>query len=299
MNVITISRQYGAGGTELARMLAGRFGFRVIDNELLSMAAEQSGMDLAKIERVYEQRPTFQDLRVYKERSEKYVRPSTTCWNDLAQQGEVIIVGRGANLALLQRPNVFNLRMVADFAARVQRVQQREGLDETAARRTITEADYAREAYYRYLYNVMPDDPLAYDMILNTSRLTLDEAAAMVAAAFEAVRARPHAVRRVGRRSHGARGGSAERGARTDAVGARRDGAGAIRQAVAYGLALPRRRVATGLLWVAQPVLSLGSVYLVYLVVVIAVAASGAGARACSRPCWASWRRTSSSPRRS
>ena len=55
-------------------MLAGRFGFRVIDNELLAMAAEQSGMDLAKIERVYEQRPSFQDLRIYKEQSEKYVQ---------------------------------------------------------------------------------------------------------------------------------------------------------------------------------------------------------------------------------
>jgi cytidylate kinase len=189
VNVITISRQYGAGGTELARMLAGRFGFQVIDNELLAMAAEQSGMDLTKIERVYEQRPTFQDLRVYKERSEKYVTAVNEVLDGLARQGNVIIVGRGANLALLQHPNVFNLRVVADFAVRIQHVQQREGLDETAARRSITEADYAREAYYRYLYNVMPDDPLAYDMILNTSRVTLEEAAAMVAATFEAVRA--------------------------------------------------------------------------------------------------------------
>jgi cytidylate kinase len=189
VNVITISRQYGAGGTELARMLAGRFGFRVIDNELLTMAAEQSGLDLAKIERVYEQRPSFQDLRIYKEQSEKYVQAVNQVLEQLAAEGTVIIVGRGANLALLPVPNVFNLRIVADFAARVQRVQQREGLDETAARRTITEADYAREAYYRYLYNVMPDDPLVYDMILNTSRMTLEEAAAMVAAAFEAVRA--------------------------------------------------------------------------------------------------------------
>jgi cytidylate kinase len=189
VNVITISRQYGAGGTELARMLAGRFGFRVIDNELLTMAAEQSGLDLAKIERVYEQRPSFQDLRIYKEQSEKYVQAVNQVLEQLAAEGTVIIVGRGANLALLPVPNVFNLRIVADFAARVQRVQQREGLDETAARRTITEADYAREAYYRYLYNVMPDDPLVYDMILNTSRMTLEEAAAMVEAAFEAVRA--------------------------------------------------------------------------------------------------------------
>lgn len=189
VNVITISRQYGAGGTELARMLAGRFGFRVIDNELLTMAAEHSGMDLEKIERVYDQRPSFQDLRVYKERSEKYVTAVDDVLARLAREGNVIIVGRGANLALLAYPNVFNLRVVAEFAARVQRVQQREGLDETAARRKITDADYAREAYYRYLYNVMPDDPLVYDLVLNTSRMTLEEAAALLAAAFAAVRA--------------------------------------------------------------------------------------------------------------
>jgi cytidylate kinase len=186
---MTISRPYGAGGTELARMLARRFGFRVIDNELLVMAAERSGMDLAKIERVYEQRPSFQDLRVYKEQSEKYVQAVHQVLDTVAREGHVIILGRGANLALLAYPNVFNLRVVADFAARVQRVREREGLDETSARRKITEADYAREAYYRYLYNVMPDDPLVYDLILNTSRVTMEEAAAMVAAAFEAVRA--------------------------------------------------------------------------------------------------------------
>ena len=76
------------------------------------------------------------------------------------------------------------MRVVADFPVRLARVQRREGLDETAARRKITAADYAREAYYRYLYNVMPDDPLAYDLVLNSSRLTLEESAALVAAAF-------------------------------------------------------------------------------------------------------------------
>jgi cytidylate kinase len=189
VNVITISRQYGAGASELAKMLAGRLGFKVMDDELLQMAADRSGMDLEKIERVYEQRPSFQDLRVYKERSEKYITAVNEVLDQLAREGKVIIVGRGANLALLTHRNVFNLRLVADFPVRVQRVMKREGLAEADARRKISESDYAREAYYRYLYNIMPDDPLVYDMILNTSRLTMEEAAAMVIAAFEAVRA--------------------------------------------------------------------------------------------------------------
>lgn len=189
VNVITISRQYGAGASEFAQMLAGRLGFRVMDDELLQMAADRSGMDLEKIERVYEQRPSFQDLRVYKERSEKYITAVNEVLDQLAHEGKVIIVGRGANLALLTHRNVFNLRLVADFPVRVQRVMKREGIAEADARRKINESDYARGAYYHYLYNVMPDDPLVYDMILNTSRLKMEEAAAMVIAAFEAVRA--------------------------------------------------------------------------------------------------------------
>jgi cytidylate kinase len=189
VNVITISRQYGAGAGELAQMLSQRLGYRVIDDELLGMAAERSGMDLAKIERVYEQRPSFQDLRVYRERSEKYITAVNEVLEGLAREGDVIVVGRGANLALLNHRNVFNLRLVADVAIRVRRVMTRESLDEAEARRKISESDYAREAYYRYLYNVMPDDPAIYDMILNTSRVTMEEAAAMVVAAFAAVRA--------------------------------------------------------------------------------------------------------------
>jgi cytidylate kinase len=189
VNVITISRQYGAGASEMARMLSSRLGFAVIDAELLKMAADRSGMDLAKIERVYEQRPSFQDLRVYKEQSEKYTGAVYEVLEGLARQGNVIIVGRGSNLALLDHRNVFNLRVVADLGVRLKRIMGREGLSEADARRTITDADYAREAYYRYLYNVMPDDPAIYDMVLNTSRVTLEEAAAMVTAAFEAIRA--------------------------------------------------------------------------------------------------------------
>ena len=62
-------------------------------------------------------------------------------------------------------------------------------MSEADARRKISESDYARETYYRFLYNVLPDDPLVYDMILNTSRMTMEEAAAIVTASFEAVRA--------------------------------------------------------------------------------------------------------------
>jgi cytidylate kinase len=189
VNVITISRQYGAGASELARMLSNRLGFRVVDDELLQMAAQRSGMDLEKIERVYEQRPSFQDLRVYKERSEKYTTAVNEVLDSLAREGSAIIVGRGANLALLSYRNVFNLRLVADFQVRVRRVIEREGVSEADARRKISESDYARETYYRFLYNVLPDDPLVYDMILNTSRTTMEEAAAIVTASFEAVRA--------------------------------------------------------------------------------------------------------------
>jgi cytidylate kinase len=189
VNVITISRQYGAGASELARMLSNRLGFRVVDDELLQLAAQRSGMDLEKIEQVYEQRPSFQDLRIYKERSEKYITAVHEVLDNLAREGNVIIVGRGANLSLLSYRNVFNLRLVADFQVRLQRVIQREGLDEADARRKITEADYARETYYRYLFNVMPDDPLVYGVIFNTSLLTMEEAAAMVIASFESMRA--------------------------------------------------------------------------------------------------------------
>src|SRR6476469_4465494 len=87
VNAITISRQYGAGASEMARMLSSRFGFRVVEKDLLQAAAQRSGIDLAKIERVYEQRPGFQDLRVYKEQSEKYITAVNEVLDDLVRQG--------------------------------------------------------------------------------------------------------------------------------------------------------------------------------------------------------------------
>ena len=106
------------GASEMARMLSNRLGFRVVEDELLQMAAKRSGMDLEKIERVYEQRPSFQDLRVYKEHSEKYITAVDEMlgvWRAKAMLSSWDV----APTCALLTGNVFNLRLVADFAVRV------------------------------------------------------------------------------------------------------------------------------------------------------------------------------------
>jgi cytidylate kinase len=90
---------------------------------------------------------------------------------DLASAGNVVIIGRGSNLILKDWPGVLHVGLEGSKEMRIQRLMEREQLDEASAGKYLIDTDRGREAYFRRLFHEKATNWLAYDLILNTDRL--------------------------------------------------------------------------------------------------------------------------------
>jgi cytidylate kinase len=205
MRAVTISREYGSGGGEIASRLAKRLGWQLIDHALVERVASELGTSLEEAEAHDEQGegvitrllnsmqyiypaytasapPTalLSDEVAYRETVNKIVRRA-------AARGHVVIVGRGAQVILADRRDVLHVRIIAPFEQRVAYVMQREGLDRHSAEARIQRKDHARARHLEQEYHHKPDEAQLYDLVLNTSRLDLESAVALICSTLHEV----------------------------------------------------------------------------------------------------------------
>lgn len=178
MSAITISRQMGSQGDELAGLVAEQLGWRRIGRDLINQAALAAGVPqvaLAEIDELgfFGLRPSARDWRAYQREVEGLI-------SVLADVGDVVIVGRGGQMALRGRPDVLHVRVVAPLATRITRLQQEQNISAEAARACLEASQRARARYLRRCYGVQVDDPGLYHLVINTGLLDLSLAASLV-----------------------------------------------------------------------------------------------------------------------
>lgn len=183
MSAITISRQMGSQGDEVAVQVAQRLGWRLVGRTLINQAAKAAGvpyMALADIDELglLNLRPSRHEWQVYQNQVEHII-----C--ELGSQGDVVIVGRGSQMVLRERPDVLHVRIIAPFEARVQWLQQEKHLAAEAAGATLEASANARTRYLRRGYGVRVDDPTLYHLIINTGLLSLPQAVNVVLQTFK------------------------------------------------------------------------------------------------------------------
>jgi len=190
--VITISRQYGAGGRTVAALVAQKMGpgWEVWDREIIEAMAHNAQARREMIEALDERTrswihemaadianvPTIEPLG--------YRRHLTQVLLALAQQGQKVIVGRGANFILKQALNV-RLRAALEF--RIQQVMRLENIGHDEALRRIHKVDRERADFTRRVFDRDIEDPDAYDMIIRTNAIGFDATAEAIAAAARAM----------------------------------------------------------------------------------------------------------------
>ena len=103
----------------------------------------------------------------------------------------VVIVGRGGQMVLRGRPNVFHVRIVAPLERRVETAAKYDGLPLDAARNRVVGHDKTAAAYIKDTYRADPADPKLYDLVINTERLTWECAAATIETALKCFAPRP------------------------------------------------------------------------------------------------------------
>ena len=118
-----------------------------------------------------------------------FIEATTTVVKDLYRQGDVVIIGRGANILLADTPGVMHVGLMAPLEVRVQTLMQIEHLDRNDAEVYVEELERAREAYFRKFFKVSPNEPTIYHMMLNMDKMQPRTAADVIVHAAGAMRA--------------------------------------------------------------------------------------------------------------
>jgi len=185
MASITISRQLGSLGDEIAQIVARRLGWQVIDRELINQAAFEScspEMVLTAVDEL-----GLLGITPSKKECKAYLTAVERILQQRADQGDLVILGRAGQIILRGRPDVMHIRIHAPRKARVQRVATHQSITADAALAQIKASDRHRRWYLKRYYNVAVDKPRYYDLEINTARLSPEAAAELICNAASAI----------------------------------------------------------------------------------------------------------------
>lgn len=206
---VTISASYGAGGSVVARALAERLGYRLLDRAISSRVAQQLHVTV-------EEATTGAVKRSLVERFVGVLAPlaggviglggeadeaAPLPMDDAAEFRQLadaimlnalprgaVILGRGGAADLRARPDVLRVRLFGPQNARIAQAARLEGIDPQTAAARLAEVDQARAYYVRRLYGCDIDDPFLYHLQLDSTQLPLSVCVDTIATAFQTLR---------------------------------------------------------------------------------------------------------------
>jgi cytidylate kinase len=188
--LITISREYGAGGSSAAVQVASALGWRVVDNELVERVAARAGLTPEDVATREERVPTFIERlaqTIVAATPELVIPPAAggavamaeadlvriteRVVAEIAQEGRVVLVGRAAPAVLAGERDALHVRLVAPREHRISVAAERLGTSPEEAARVLDDTDRNRARYHREYYGREWTDPTGYHMTLNTGAL--------------------------------------------------------------------------------------------------------------------------------
>ena len=185
--LITISREYGSGGRIIGKLLAERLGVPFYDKEIIDMAVEESGFSRELMENAelnaknsfaynlasalnFSEGINASPLSV----NEKMFLAQFQVISQIGKTNEGVIVGRCADYALADFPNVVNVYLYADMQSRIARIARRHDVTDAKAKDLIQKTDKGRASYYNYYTNKKWSDAESYELCLTSSELGIE-----------------------------------------------------------------------------------------------------------------------------
>ncbi len=183
--IITISRQYGSGGREIARKLAEALSIPFYDNELIQKAAQKSGYSKEMFEQA-DLKPTGSFLYTMSmfstnaigfdlPLSDKIFLAQSDIIKEVAAQGSCVIVGRCADYILKGHQNTINIYIHSNMDARIERATTLYNLQTDKAKEIITRNDKRRATYYNYYTTLKWGNASNYDLCINSNTVGINK----------------------------------------------------------------------------------------------------------------------------
>jgi cytidylate kinase len=205
MSLVTIRGQLGSGAPEIGRKVADKLHFDYVDREIIAEVAarlQREERDVVAKEmppgtllgRILEALTSnyggdalgggYLPPELIPLGDTRYVGALESVVRGLARGESIVIRGRGSQFILKEHPGSLHVLIVAPLEVRVERVMRDLKLDQEAARQEIARFDSSRHEFVKRYFQAELEDPLQYDLVINTGRLSFDAAASNVINAF-------------------------------------------------------------------------------------------------------------------
>jgi cytidylate kinase len=197
MAVITISRQFGAGGITLGKMIAKELGYTFADEDIVKMVAKEANVSPHWVETVEKEaggklsrivtkmvsKPLVErilkDERGYID-EEMYLDYLVLIIAQIADEGDVVILGRGSQYILDDHPDACHILLINDFENRAKFMMEHYDLSRAKAEQVVNREDKRRMNLYRKLGKSDYDDSSLYHLVLNMGRISLEQASKLI-----------------------------------------------------------------------------------------------------------------------
>ncbi len=173
MYFITFSRQIGAKGTEIAKLVAKELRYNFYDTADIERTAKELGF-LSEIRKVDDKPPSF-FKQIFSRQPEIWLGHLYAAIYDLSRQGNAVILGRGGNILFRTIPQALHVRVIASEETRINNLLEK-GYQKEDAVTCMEKSDYERSSFLWFAFHKDWYDPLLYDLVLNTDDLTVNVA---------------------------------------------------------------------------------------------------------------------------
>jgi cytidylate kinase len=197
MAVITISRQYGAGGKTLGKMIASTLDYTFADSDIIQQIAKEAnvsphwvesfekeaGTKLSRVissmvsqrwvDRILKDERGYLDERIYLDYLVLIVAK-------MADEGDVVMLGRGSQYILNDHPDAFHVLLIDELEHRIKFIVDRYNVSEKQATRIVNNEDKRRLSLYRRLGKEDYENPGLYHLVLNMNRFSLEQASTLI-----------------------------------------------------------------------------------------------------------------------
>lgn len=191
--IITIGRQHGSGGHDVAHSLSALLGIPCYDKEIVDEAAANSPFSKEIFDSYDERRvaayimpaPHFVGMHQGFQLNMEVANAQFEAVRSLADKGDGIFVGRCADYVLRSRPDLLRVFIQSSLPERVRTIMARKELDEEAARKLIKQVDKDRASYYRYYTDQIWGEAGNYDLVIDSKPLGIEGTARVIKAFAE------------------------------------------------------------------------------------------------------------------
>ncbi len=197
MAVITISRQFGAGGKTIGKMVADKLGYTFADDDIIQMVAEaanvsphwvesverEAGGKLSRaisnmvskrlVDRILKDERGYIDERLYLDYLVVIIA-------QIAEEGNAVILGRGSQYILHDHPDVCHILLINEFENRVKFMMEQYDLSESRAVQVVNREEKRRSNLYKKIGKTDYDNPALYHLVLNMGKLDMQKAVKLV-----------------------------------------------------------------------------------------------------------------------